>query len=65
MTGSPSIEGFMVYLFGPDGNIVHSARLICADEERAKQRAQQLAETNRVELWQLTRKIASYRSRAN
>ncbi|MBB4383323.1 hypothetical protein [Bradyrhizobium sp. SBR1B] len=65
MTGRPSSAGFMVYLFGPDGNIVHSARLICADEETAMQRAKQLAETNRVELWQLTRKIASYPSREN
>ncbi len=52
----------MVYLFEPDGNVVHCVRLICADEEAAKQRAQQLAETNRVELWRLTRKLA--RSRA-
>ncbi|MDD1523587.1 hypothetical protein DAA51_38665 [Bradyrhizobium sp. WBAH10] len=65
MTGSPSIEEFMVYLFEPDGNVVHCVRLICADEEAAKQRAQQLADTNRVELWQLTRKIASYPSHAN
>ncbi|MGX1168742.1 hypothetical protein AB7M16_005008 [Bradyrhizobium sp. USDA 372] len=55
----------MVYLFEPDGNVVHCVRLICADEEAAKQRPQQLAKTNRVELWQLTRKIASYPSRAN
>ena len=60
-----SIEEFMAYLFGSDGNIVQRVRLICADEEAAKRRAWQLAETNAVELWQLTRKTASFPSRAD
>ncbi|MDA9497309.1 hypothetical protein [Bradyrhizobium sp. CCBAU 11357] len=59
------MEEFMAYLFGPDGNIVQRVRLICADEEAARQRAEQLAETHTVELWQLARKIATYTSRAN
>lgn len=59
------MEEFMDYLFGPDGHIVQRVRLICADEEAGKQRARQLAETNAVELWQLTRKIASFPSRTN
>ncbi|WP_439374573.1 hypothetical protein [Bradyrhizobium sp. DASA03120] len=59
------MEEFTAYLFGPDGRIVQTIRLICANEEAAKQRALQFAEAYAVELWQLTRKIASFPSRAN
>ncbi|MBR0735275.1 MULTISPECIES: hypothetical protein [Bradyrhizobium] len=54
------MEEFTAYLFGPDGHIVQRVSLICADEDAAKERAEQPAETYAVELWQLARKIASY-----
>ncbi len=59
------MEEFTAYLFGPTGHVVQRVRLICADEEAAKERARQLAEIDSVELWQSTRKIASYPARGH
>jgi len=59
------MEEFTAYLFGPDGHIVERVGLVCADEDAAKERAQQLAEVYEVELWQLSRRIARYAARAS
>jgi len=47
-----------VYLLGPDGHV----DIVCSDEDTAKERAQQLAQDNAVELWQGDRKIAVYQA---
>ena len=49
--GTISMEEYRAYLLGPDGHL-------CADENTAKQKAQDLAEDCVVELWQGARKIA-------
>jgi hypothetical protein len=55
-----------VSLDARDGLLVHhvrqepSANLQCADEQEARERAQQLVDLNDIELWQLDRRIAVF-----
>ncbi|MGY3622374.1 hypothetical protein ACVJGD_008570 [Bradyrhizobium sp. USDA 10063] len=58
--GATSMEEYRAYLMGPDGYIVSRIDLVCADEDTAKERAQQLAHDCTAELWQGERKIATY-----
>jgi hypothetical protein len=43
-------------------HIISAANLYSADEQAAKERAQQLVDANDVELWQLDRRIAVFKS---
>jgi hypothetical protein len=61
--GTISMEEYRAYLLGPDGHIVDRVDLLCADENTAKQKAEDLAEDCVVELWQGARKIAVYQPR--
>jgi hypothetical protein len=53
---------YRAYLLDERRHVISAANLYCADEEAAKERAQQLADTNDVELWQLDRRIAIFKS---
>ena len=53
---------YRVYLLDDRRHVISAANLYCADEEAAKERAQQLVDTNDVELWQLDRRIAIFKS---
>jgi hypothetical protein len=53
---------YRAYMLGPDGHIQLRVELHCADEETARERAQQLVDGYGVELWDGARKIATYRA---
>jgi hypothetical protein len=53
---------YRIYLLDERRHAISAANLYCADEEAAKDRAQQLVDTNDVELWQLDRRIAIFKS---
>ena len=57
------MEEYRAYLLGPDGQIARRVDLMCADENAARERVQQLADDCAVELWQGGRKIAEYPAR--
>jgi hypothetical protein len=57
----PRCKSTGAYLLGPDGHIKGGIDLICSDEETAKNQAQQLVDGLDLELWQLGRKIATFR----
>jgi hypothetical protein len=44
-----------------NGRVVGRIDLICADDEDAKQQAQRLLYDRDLELWQLDRKVATFR----
>jgi hypothetical protein len=49
-----------VYIIGSDGEFQNSVPLECADDEVALKKAKQLVRGHHVELWQYTRKIATF-----
>ncbi len=53
---------YRVYTIGDDGHFHSSVTLECADDAEAIQRAKQLMDGHDVELWQRTRKIATFKS---
>jgi hypothetical protein len=42
---------------------VHRVDMLCADDDAAKERAQLLVDSHTVELWQGTRKVATFPTR--
>ena len=53
---------YRAYLLDERRHVISAANLYCADEQAAKERAQQLVHANDVELWQLDRRIAVFKS---
>jgi hypothetical protein len=53
---------YRAYLLDEHRRVISAANLYCADEQAAKERAQQLVGANDVELWQLDRRIAVFKS---
>jgi hypothetical protein len=51
---------YRAYIIGSDGEFQNSVSLECADDEVALKKARQLVGGHHVELWQYTRKIASF-----
>ncbi|MGY8681941.1 hypothetical protein Q2941_29790 [Bradyrhizobium sp. UFLA05-153] len=51
---------YRAYLLDHDGHVISVANLQCADEQEARERAQQLVDANDIELWQLDRLIAVF-----
>ncbi len=51
---------YRAYIIGPDGEFQNSVSLECADNEVALKKAEQLVGGHHVELWQYTRKIATF-----
>jgi hypothetical protein len=60
LASAPS-QAYEAYLIGADGRITMRVDLHCADDEAAKQSANQFADSNDVELWQQDRRIATFR----
>lgn len=54
------MEGYRAYILDPEGHVQNRVDLICEDEAEAIRLAQQLLDGFDVELWQLTRKIATF-----
>jgi hypothetical protein len=51
---------YSAYIIGSDGELKNSISLECADDKVALEKAKQLVGGNHVELWQYTRKIATF-----
>jgi hypothetical protein len=51
---------YQAYIIGSDGEFQKSVRLECADDAVALKKAKQLVDGHHVELWELTRKIATF-----
>jgi hypothetical protein len=56
------MQHYRAYLLDKHRRVISAANLYCADEQAAKESAQQLVDTNDVELWQLGRRIAVFKS---
>jgi hypothetical protein len=53
--------GYYAYVIGHDGHVCNRIEIRCGDEEEAKRCANQLVDGHLIELWQETRKIATFR----
>ena len=60
--GGVGMLHYRAYLLDEHRHVISAANLYCADEQAAKERAQQLVGGNDVELWQLDRRIAVFKS---
>jgi hypothetical protein len=58
------MKGYRAYIVDPDGHIENRVDLNCEDEEEAIRLAKQLVDEHDVELWQLDRKIQTFRHSA-
>lgn len=52
---------YRAYLLKPDGHVWQRFDLVCDDDDDAKVRAKQLVDGHDVELWQRSRKIATFK----
>jgi hypothetical protein len=55
---------YRAYIIGSDGAFHNSVSLECADDEVAFKKAEQLVGGHHIELWQYTRKIATFDHKA-
>ena len=55
------MQEYRAYVIGPDGHIIQRFDMVCTDVEAAKARAKQLVNGYDIELWQLDRKIATFK----
>jgi hypothetical protein len=51
---------YRIYFIGEDGHFKSSVGLECADDSKAEEKAKQLVDGHDIELWQRTRKIATF-----
>jgi hypothetical protein len=56
---------YRAYIVGHDGHFERSVPLVCADDDEAKQRAEQLVDGHDVELWQLDRKVTTFQRKSS
>jgi hypothetical protein len=52
---------YRAYIVKEDGHFGKAVDLFCEDDEVAKERAKQLVDGHDVELWQLGRKVATFK----
>jgi hypothetical protein len=53
---------YRVYLIGSDGRFCNAVPLKCTNDDEAIEKARQLVDGHDVELWQLDRKVAAFKS---
>lgn len=58
------MQGYRAYILGPDGHVQERVDLDCPDEAEAIEQAKRLVDSHDVELWQLDRKIETFRHSA-
>ena len=58
--GSSNMPQYRAYIIGSDGEFQNSVPLECPDDAVARKKARQLINGHHVELWQSTRKIATF-----
>jgi len=51
---------YRAYIMGDDGHILRTVELVCEDDEAAKEKARQLAQSHHVELGQCERRISVF-----
>jgi len=56
-----SMADYRAYMVDSDGHFYEAVALVCADDAEAIQKAEQLVDHREVELWQLDRKVATFR----
>ena len=52
---------YRAYIVGDDGHFMRAVDFFCDDDEAAKERAKELVDGHDVELWQLDRKIETFK----
>ena len=52
---------YRAYILTPDDHIAEAVDLFCPDDEAAKEKAKQLVNGHDVELWQLGRKVETFK----
>jgi hypothetical protein len=52
---------YRAYILASDGRIANAVQLTCPDDEAAKEAAKQLVDGHDVELWQMGRKIETFK----
>ena len=52
---------YRAYIIYHDGHFIRAVDIFCDDEETAKERAKQLVDGHDVELWQLERKVETFK----
>ena len=55
------MQGYRAFILGQDDKVESCVELMCRDDEEAIGLAKQLVDGNDVELWQLDRKIQTFR----
>jgi hypothetical protein len=55
------MQEYRAFILGPDGHIQSRVDVICANDEAAKEQAKQLVDGHDIELWQLDRRIATFK----
>jgi hypothetical protein len=55
------MDGFYAYVVDKDGHVISRTDFFFESEEEAKKRARLLADGHDVELWQLDRRIATFK----
>ena len=54
------MEEYRAFLIGADGRIKRCIELVCEGDADAKERTQQLVNGHDIELWQGTRRVATF-----
>jgi hypothetical protein len=54
---------YLACLTTEDGSVVRSVRLVCPDDDTAKEYARQLADGHAIELWQGERQVGRFTRR--
>ena len=55
------MQDYRAYILGPDGHVQNGVDVLCDDEAEAIRLAKQLVDGHDVELWQLDRKIETFK----
>jgi hypothetical protein len=55
------MQEYRAYIVGNDGHFIRAVDILCEDDDTAKERAKQLVDGHDVELWQLNRKIETFK----
>lgn len=61
MQGCQAFKGYRAFILGPDGHVQNRVDLTCDDDAEAIRLAKQLVDSHDIELWQLDRKIETFR----
>jgi predicted dinucleotide-binding enzyme len=58
------MQHYRVFKIGLDGHVFQCIDLTCSDDNDAKKQAMALVEDHDIELWQLDKRIATYKAHA-